>query len=98
VSDWFADGTIFAVIAGITVLEALGLIVWHRRTKGGLRPLDVLGQLAAGALLCGAACLALCGAWWGWVGVALALAGVAHVFDLQRRLRSNKADGRGGMP
>ena len=92
---WFADGTIFAVIAGITVLEAAGLIVWHRSTAGGLRPLDVIGQLAAGALLCVAAFLALSAAWWGWVGLALAMACLAHVFDLQRRLRSNKADERG---
>lgn len=84
-SAWVADGRIFALVLGVTVVEALGLILWQRRGTGGPAPLDILGQLSAGALLLLAAWMALAGAWWGWVGCSLAAAGLAHLFDLRRR-------------
>lgn len=89
---------LFAFVLGVTVVEALGLILWHRRTGRGCRPVEVICWLAAGGLLCVAALLALQGAWWGWVGLSLAGAGVAHGFDLGRRLHTIAADERRPMP
>ena len=79
------SGTIFALILALTVIEAVALILWHRRTGRGLKPIDIIGQLAAGSFLLIAAWLALHAAWWGWTGAALAAAGLAHLFDLSRR-------------
>ena len=85
-SDLFASGRIFDVIIALTALEGIGLLIWHRATGRGLAPLDILGNLAAGAFLLLAARLALSGAWYGWTGLSLAAAGVSHAADLRRRL------------
>jgi hypothetical protein len=84
---WFSDGTIFAAILVLTLVEAIGLIVFHRVTGRGLAPLDAVFQLAAGAFLLLAAVFALRGAYFGLTGMALAAAGVAHLIDLRRRFR-----------
>ena len=84
-SAWFTDGTIFLAILVLTVIESAVLIVLRRAT--GLRPFDVVFQLAAGAFLLLAAVLALRGAYFGLIGAALAAAGVSHVVDLVRRLQ-----------
>ncbi len=83
--DLIESGTMFALILALTVIEAAALIFWHRRTGRGLKPVDIIGQLAAGAFLLLAALLAIQSAWWGWTGAALAAAGLAHLFDLRRR-------------
>jgi hypothetical protein len=79
------SGAMFGLILALTLAEAVALTLWHRRTGRGLKPVDIVGQLAAGACLLLAAWLALAGVWWGWVGASLAAAGVAHLFDLRRR-------------
>lgn len=79
------NGTMFALILALTMAEAAALVLWHRRTGRGLKPIDVLGQLSAGAFLLLAAWLALAAAWWGWAAASLAAAGLAHLFDLRRR-------------
>lgn len=85
-SAWFTDGTIFALILAITVVEGLVLVVWNRRTGRGLVAFDVVFHLAAGAFLLLAGLLALRGAWFGWIGLAFAAAGLSHGIDLWRRL------------
>lgn len=78
---------LFAFVLGVTLVEGLALVLWHRLSGRGLRPVDVLCQLAAGVLLLVAALLALHGAGLAAIGTALAAAGGAHLIDLLRRLR-----------
>ena len=84
---------LFALVLAVTVLEAAGLMVWHRVSGRGFRADAVIVWLAAGGLLCVAALLALQGAWWGWVGLSLAGAGVSHGVDLSLRLRAMRQRG-----
>ncbi len=86
-SAWFGDGTMFALILALTVIEGGALVLWHRRTGRGLAALDVVFHLAAGGFLLLAAILALRGAWYGLTGLALAAAGLSHAVDLWRRLK-----------
>lgn len=90
-SAWVANGAMFALVLAVTMAEAVGLIVWHRRTGRGLSAGAVVAMLAAGAFLLAAAALALAGAAWGWVCTCLAAGGVAHLFDLRRRLSADAA-------
>ncbi len=84
-------GLVDAVI-GLTLLEGLGLLAWHRTTGRGVAPRDFLLNLLAG--LCLMAALRCAVRDTGTVGVALALmaAGAAHLSDLLWRAR-RKAPG-----
>ncbi len=73
------DGVLLFVAA-----EAVLLLLLARKR---LRPLDVAGQLAAGAALLGALRCALTGADPRWTAAFLAAALPAHLFDLIRRWR-----------
>jgi hypothetical protein len=84
----FANGRIVDLILGLTVLEAVALIAYHRRTGHGVTPADLLGNLLAGVCLLLALRGALLGAWWGWIALCLAASLVAHVTDLRRRWRA----------
>ncbi|MEO0322684.1 MAG: hypothetical protein AAF447_06990 [Myxococcota bacterium] len=87
-SAWLSRGSLVDVAIAAIVLEALLLLVYRRRTGRGLAPLDVFGQLLAGAILLVAVRLAVTGAPTELVLLALALSFPAHVFDLLRRFRS----------
>ena len=76
------DGLIAAV-----ALEAVLLLLWHRRSGGGLAPSSLLPTLLAGAGVMLAWRFSAAGAPALWVAGAMALAGVAHVIDLARRWR-----------
>lgn len=82
-SGWATD-----LILAVVGLEALFLFVVYRRTGRGLAPLDVFGQLLAGALLLLALRCALTGADYRWTALFLAASFPAHLFDLVRRWRS----------
>lgn len=94
-TPWFESalrsGLLIDMVLAFTVLEAVLLTLylsrrqstWRRR----LRPLDVLPTLAAGLCLMLALRAVLVQAHWLWIAAALAAAFVAHVGDLQRRLR-----------
>lgn len=75
-----------AVIA-LTVLEALALVAWHRRTGRGMAPAECLPNLASGLALMLAVRAAIGGSGWGWVAAGLATAGLLHAADLRRRWR-----------
>jgi hypothetical protein len=84
-----ADGSLFEVLLGFTLLEMLGLVVWRRLSGRGLPMMDVVFHLAAGAFLTLACILALKAASpWLIVG-CFAASGVAHVLDLNRRWRAS---------
>ena len=84
-SHLFTTGRIVDLIVALTVVEWLALAAYHRSTGRGIAPLDLLGNLLAGAFLLLALRGALLGAGWGWIGLALAAALIAHLSDLGRR-------------
>jgi hypothetical protein len=87
VSEVFAAGRIADLILGLLVVEGVVLFAWWRITGRGLAPALFAGNLLAGAGFVLALRGALVQSWWGWIGLALALALVGHVVDLWRRWR-----------
>jgi hypothetical protein len=84
----FASGHVADLILVVLVLETVVLIAWHRRTGRGLAPRAVLALAFPGAALVIALRLALTGAWWGWIALALLAAFAAHLADIAVRWRS----------
>jgi hypothetical protein len=83
----FTSGHVVDLILGFAALEALLLARHHRRTGRGVPPADLVSNLLAGVCLMLALRGALVGAWWGWIGLCLAAALLAHLDDLRRRWR-----------
>jgi hypothetical protein len=75
----FASGRIIDAILLLTVLEA-GFLLWRRRAALVLTLLSGLGVMVALRL-------ALAGADWRWLALALLASLAAHVADLKRRWR-----------
>jgi hypothetical protein len=92
----FADGSVAALLLGFVLVEAALLVAWHRRTGHGLPPAEVTSLLLPGACLMLALWAALAGAWWGWIGLALAASLATHLLDLRRRwsAQSGRRPGR----
>lgn len=87
-SGFFASGQVADLVLVVLLLEAVLLWAWHRRTGRGLAPRAILALTLPGVALVLALRLALTGAWWGWIGLVLGLAFLAHMFDLAQRWRS----------
>jgi hypothetical protein len=83
----FASGHVVDILLVLLAAEAAGLVLWHRRTGGGVPPADAATFLLSGVFLMLALRCALVGAWWGWTAACLAAGGLAHVADLRRRWR-----------
>ena len=86
-AGFFLSGRACDVALLCIVLEAVVLLVRSGR-HGALAPLDVFGQLAAGALLLLAVRCALVGADYRWTALLLTASFPAHMFDLVRRRRA----------
>lgn len=89
---FFTSGAFVDVALVVLALEAVALLALGRRGATRLGPLDLFGQLAAGAMLMLALRCAVSGA---DPRLTLAFFGAsfpAHVFDLVRRVR-RPADG-----
>jgi hypothetical protein len=84
----FESGHVVDLVLILMALEGAVLLAWRWRTGRGVPPGDLVGYLASGACLLMALRAALTGAWWGWIGLWLALGGIAHVVDLARRWRA----------
>ena len=82
-----AAGLIDLAIA-ITLFEAVALCLHHRLTGQGVAPGDFIVNLSSGLCLMLALRGALGNAGPAWVLVPLALAGLAHAFDIRRRWRT----------
>ena len=83
--DLLADGRVLdAILAGMG-LEACFLVALHRLTGRGVAPACLLPNLCSGLCLLLAMRLALGGAWWGFVSLALLGALCLHVGDLWRQ-------------
>ena len=79
------SGRVVDIIVALMALEALALIVYHRRTSLGPAPADVITMLLAGLCLMLALRAALSGAGWYWIALCLLASLGAHVADLRRR-------------
>ena len=78
--DFILGGRVLDVIIGLTVLEALALIVWRGRAW------SVVGHLGAGACLALAFRLYISDVDWRWIAASLAAAGAVHLLDMLGRL------------
>ena len=90
--ELLASGRFSDLALAVIAIEAIGLLVMRRRLGRGMRPLDVMGQLLAGAMLMLAMRSLLTGADYRWTLVFLTASFPAHIFDLVRRARSGRAD------
>jgi Flp pilus assembly protein protease CpaA len=84
-ADFFASGRIADLILVIMALECVGLVAYRRLTQRGVPASLFALNLLSGFCLALALRCALTGAWWGWIGASLAMAGIAHVLDLTMR-------------
>jgi len=85
---WFTDGSGLADLVLIVVAFEAAVLWGYRRTTGrGLGSLAILRLLLPGAFLVLALRAALLDAGWVWIGLWLALGGLAHAVDLAYRLR-----------
>jgi len=79
------NGRVVDIIIFFMALEALALILYHRRDPLGPAPVDTIIMLLAGLPLLLALRAALTGTNWLWIAAFLALSLVAHLADLRRR-------------
>jgi hypothetical protein len=80
-----ASPALIDLILAFTVLEAIVLAVWRKRSGRGLDLVPLFLMLLPGVFLMLALRAALAGAVWPWLPAALAAALVAHLADLRRR-------------
>jgi len=90
VREWFTSGRAIDVALLCIAFEVVLLLVIRQRTRRGLRPLDLVGQLLAGALLLLGVRFAVTGADYRWTAVFITASFPAHLFDLVRRWRSSQ--------
>lgn len=85
-SEFFTSGRAIDVALLVVAVEVTLLLAMKGKGRW-LAPLDLLGQLLAGALLLLAVRCALTGASYLWTAGLLAASFPAHLFDLFRRTR-----------
>ncbi len=88
--DLFLSGHIVDFILGLIVLEAAGVLAWRRGREPYSARLPLLISLVPGIFLLIAVRAALVAAGWGWIALALAMAGLTHAADLWLRLRKTR--------
>ena len=86
-----ADGQVLNWILAGMVLEACALVALYRLKGTGVRPRALLPNLCSGMCLLLAMRLALGGAWWGVVSLALLGALCLHLWDLRRQWARKQA-------
>ncbi|MDM7941614.1 MAG: hypothetical protein QUV35_03200 [Hydrogenophaga sp.] len=77
---WLLDAVIV-----FTVLEGVGLWLYHRISGRGLAPREYALNMLSGLCLMLAVRAALGGLAWPWVAVCLSASGVAHGWDIVKR-------------
>jgi hypothetical protein len=87
VREFFTSGRVADLVLGVMLLEAIGLVLYWRKTRRGISPVATLINLLTGACLVLALRSALVGADWGWTAACLAAALFVHVLDLGQRWR-----------
>jgi len=87
VRDLLASGHLIDIALAVIALEIVFLVARARRVPQGLKPLDVMGQILAGAFLMLAVRSAVTGADYRLTLAFLTASFPAHLFDLARRVR-----------
>jgi hypothetical protein len=82
---WLLDAVIV-----FTVLEGVGLWLYHRSTGQGLAPGEYALNMLSGLCLMLAVRAAVSGLAWPWVAVCLSASGLAHGWDITRRWRQRQ--------
>lgn len=82
--SFLTEGHAAELILAIVALEFL-LLWWRFRRGGGAPPSRWVSQLVAGAALVTALRLAQGGAQAEWLGMALAVGGIAHLLGFRQR-------------
>jgi hypothetical protein len=85
--QFFYSGRLIDVALVVIALEIVVLLASRVFSRVGIQPLDLIGQLLAGALLLLAVRCAVTRADYRWVLVLLSASFPAHAFDLVRRAR-----------
>ena len=79
----------------VTVLEALGLLLYRRLSGRGIATVEWLPNLCSGLMLMLALRASLAGAPWPWIVTPVAVSGVVHLADMSWRWsRAQAARGR----
>jgi hypothetical protein len=86
--ELLSRGILIDVALAAILIEVAILMVSRARQRRGLAPLDLFGQLLAGALLLLAVRTAVTGADYRWTLVLISASFPAHLFDLMRRARA----------
>ncbi len=84
-AELFFNGYLVDAILILVVIEAVILSSAWALTRRGVAPADLLPTLCAGAFLVLALRVTLAGAGWMAACGCLAIAGLAHLFELRRR-------------
>lgn len=87
-AELIRSGQVADLVLLCLVVEAAALAAFRWRTGRGLGMAAMAALILPGVMLALALRAALTDAWWGWVGLALAGALIAHVADLLQRLRA----------
>jgi hypothetical protein len=85
--DLFASGRLIDVALVVLALEVVVLLASRAFSRVGIQPVDLIGQLLAGALLLLAVRCAVTRVDYRWTLVLLSASFPAHAFDLIRRAR-----------
>lgn len=88
--NWLDAALAADLIAVLMLVEAAWLLRRRRRTGRGPRAGEVLAMLGAGFALVMALRSVLAGAAWPWTALWLALAGLAHIWDLRQRIGGSR--------
>jgi low temperature requirement protein LtrA len=73
------------LVIAITMLEAMAVFAYRRRTGRGMPTRALVLSLAPGLFLIAALRCSVTAAGWGWIMLFLAAAGVGHAADLWQR-------------
>lgn len=82
---WLLDAVIV-----FTVLEGMGLWLYHRITGQGLAPVEYALNMLSGLCLMVAVRAAVSDMPWPWIAVCLSASGLAHGWDMVRRWRQRQ--------
>ena len=89
-AELFASGRIVDLVLLLVVLEVAALPWLLQRMGSRVRLGQLLPNIAAGAALFIALRLTISEASWHWVAVAMIAALLAHLVDLNQRIRANR--------
>jgi hypothetical protein len=87
IAELFHSGRIIDLIILLVVVETATLLLLHRLTDRGPRPVAVLPTLASGLLLMLALRASIADLRWELIALPLTLALLAHLVDLRQRWR-----------